>query len=184
MALAAKWFNWTKPILLEENKINIEAGRHPLQEIICQNEQFVANPVQSGGLGEHGDQNRPTSTSVREMTSIRQAPAVLTPSPKVHFLTGPNASGKSIYLKQVGLLAYMAHVGCFVSAAKAEIGVLDGIFSRLRTMDSVRGGMSSFATDVRQMSGALKSATGRSLILVDEFGKGTATVSRFLILFN
>lgn len=158
--------------------INIEAGRHPLQEIISTDEQFVANPVKSGGLGEHNQQHQHGALS-SQLTSIRQVSAVLTPSPKVHFLTGPNSSGKSVYLKQVGLLAYMAHVGCFVSADKAEIGVLDGIYTRLRTMDSIRGGMSSFATDVRQMAGALNMATGRSLVLVDEFGKGASTVSEF-----
>lgn len=182
--MAAKTFDWRKPTIIESNIINIEGGKHPLQEILDENSQFVPNPVRSGGFNEQAAQEQQRrASSQAPMTTIRQAQTVLTPYPKVHLLTGPNASGKSVYLKQVGLLAYMAHVGCFVPAVKAEIGVLDGIYSRLRTLDSVTGGMSSFAIDLRQMSGGLKQATGRSLILIDEFGKGTATVRSSFLRF-
>ncbi len=90
-------------------------------------------------------------------------------------LTGPNASGKSIYLKQIGLIVYMAQIGSFVPAKHARIGVVDGIFSRITTIESVEMEASSFMIDLRQVYFGLRYFTSKSLILLDEFGKGTLT---------
>ncbi|PIK34406.1 putative mutS protein-like 5-like [Apostichopus japonicus] len=92
---------------------------------------------------------------------------------KVKFLTGPNASGKSVYLKQVGLISFMAHIGSFVPAESATIGMLDGIYTRIHTQESISVGLSTFMIDLNQMATALKSATSSSLVIIDEFGKGT-----------
>ncbi|XP_063055890.1 mutS protein homolog 5 isoform X2 [Engraulis encrasicolus] len=94
---------------------------------------------------------------------------------KVKVLTGPNSSGKSIYLKQVGLIVFMALIGSDVPAKEAEIGLVDGIFTRMQSRESVSVGLSTFMIDLNQMSYAVKESTGNSLVLIDEFGKGTNT---------
>uniref|UniRef100_A0A8C1N3N5 MutS protein homolog 5 n=1 Tax=Cyprinus carpio TaxID=7962 RepID=A0A8C1N3N5_CYPCA len=101
---------------------------------------------------------------------------------KVKVITGPNSSGKSIYLKQVGLIVFMALIGSDVPAKEAEIGLVDGIFSRMHSRESVSVGLSTFMIDVNQMTHSLNHSTGDSLVLVDEFGKGTNTVDGLSLL--
>eukprot|EP00727_Mastigamoeba_balamuthi_P002034 m51a1_g11828 hypothetical protein (624) ;mRNA; r:431062-433764 len=91
-------------------------------------------------------------------------------------VTGPNSSGKSVFLQQVGLIAVMAHAGSFVSAQAATIGSIDALFSRSAAVESLQHGHSSFMSDCVQMSTMLSECTGESLLLVDEFGKGTEVV--------
>lgn len=88
-------------------------------------------------------------------------------------LTGPNYSGKSVYLKQVALIVFMAHVGSFVPAMSAKIGLTDKILSRITTRETVSRSQSAFMIDLQQVALALNSATRRSLLIIDEFGKGT-----------
>ncbi|XP_047676987.1 mutS protein homolog 5 isoform X3 [Tachysurus fulvidraco] len=101
---------------------------------------------------------------------------------KVKVITGPNSSGKSIYLKQVGLIVFMALIGSDVPAKEAEIGLIDGIFTRMQSRESVSVGLSTFMIDLNQMAQALNYSTGMSLVLVDEFGKGTNTVDGLSLL--
>ncbi|XP_060744144.1 mutS protein homolog 5 [Tachysurus vachellii] len=101
---------------------------------------------------------------------------------KVKVITGPNSSGKSIYLKQVGLIVFMALIGSDVPAKEAEIGLIDGIFTRMQSRESVSVGLSTFMIDLNQMAQALNYSTGISLVLVDEFGKGTNTVDGLSLL--
>ncbi|WKX98105.1 hypothetical protein Q1695_013642 [Nippostrongylus brasiliensis] len=96
-------------------------------------------------------------------------------SSRIKVFTGPNACGKSVYLKQVGLLVFLAHIGSFVPAEVAHIGIINKIFSRMYSVDSVLDGMSTFAKDLNQVSSALRRGDQRSLIIIDEFGKGTLT---------
>ncbi|KRY36909.1 MutS -like protein 5 [Trichinella spiralis] len=145
MALTAREYNWVRPELVEENVIDITGSRHPLQELCTA--PFVNNSVKSDET-EFG---------------------------KMHVLTGPNACGKSVYLKQVGLLVYLAHIGSFVPASAARIGLVDRICTRLHSTGSINDGMSTFAADVKQVAMATKYATKKSLIIIDEFGKGTLT---------
>lgn len=101
---------------------------------------------------------------------------------KAMILTGPNACGKSVYLKQIGLIVYLAHMGSYVPADQAVIPIMDRIYSRIQTVESISLGLSSFMVDVNQMSLCLKSATPNSLILVDEFGKGTSDIDGLALL--
>ncbi|XP_003371791.1 MutS protein [Trichinella spiralis] len=150
MALTAREYNWVRPELVEENVIDITGSRHPLQELCTA--PFVNNSVKSDET-EFG---------------------------KMHVLTGPNACGKSVYLKQVGLLVYLAHIGSFVPASAARIGLVDRICTRLHSTGSINDGMSTFAADVKQVAMATKYATKKSLIIIDEFGKGTLTTMKVM----
>ncbi|XP_029098729.1 mutS protein homolog 5 isoform X3 [Monodon monoceros] len=101
---------------------------------------------------------------------------------RVKVITGPNSSGKSIYLKQVGLITFMALVGSFVPAEEAEIGAVDAIFTRIHSCESISLGLSTFMIDLNQVAKAVNNATERSLVLIDEFGKGTNTVDGLALL--
>ena len=92
---------------------------------------------------------------------------------KIMILTGPNACGKSVCLKQVGIICFLAHLGSWVPASEATIPIVDGIYTRIQTVDSIALGLSAFTVDLNQMSRALNNGSGHSLVLVDEFGKGT-----------
>ncbi|XP_034246125.1 mutS protein homolog 5-like [Thrips palmi] len=100
----------------------------------------------------------------------------------VKILTGPNASGKSVYLKQVAVIAYLAHTGSFVPARKAVIGVLDQIHTRIQTTESAASQLSAFVIDLRQMNTAVCMSTKSSLLVIDEFGKGTSEVDGLSLL--
>ena len=143
LALVGRDLNWVRPRMIRSGDIKIKKGRHPLQELTLPH-HFIGNDTAMGRTGG-----------------------------KTHLLTGPNSSGKSIYLKQVGLIVYLAHLGCFVPAKEAEIPVVDQIFTRIVTYDAVSLGISAFFCDLQQLSFALNNFTPRSLCLVDEFGKGT-----------
>jgi DNA mismatch repair protein MSH5 len=155
---------WTAPEMTDTNVLHIEGGRHPLQELVTPS--FIANDCfMVGGLGDH----------LREYAD--QSPSETTGSflefPSTVILTGPNHSGKSVYLKQIAIIVYLAHIGCFVPAEYARIGITDRILTRIATRESVACAESAFATDLRQVAFAMNFATRRSLVLIDEFGKGT-----------
>lgn len=96
-----------------------------------------------------------------------------TSAPSMLMMTGPNYSGKSVFLKQTALIVYMAHVGCFVPAAEATIGLTDKILTRIATRETVSKAHSTFMIDLHQVALATTLATNRSLVIIDEFGKGT-----------
>ncbi|XP_053619329.1 mutS protein homolog 5-like [Plodia interpunctella] len=100
----------------------------------------------------------------------------------VKILTGPNSSGKSVYMKQIGLIVYLAHIGSFVPAESATIGVVSHIHSRIQSTECVAAHMSAFLIDLRQMALALQESTSNSLIIIDEFGKGTSEVDGLSLL--
>ncbi|XP_006875647.1 PREDICTED: mutS protein homolog 5 isoform X2 [Chrysochloris asiatica] len=134
--------------------VRIQNGRHPLMELCART--FVPNSAECGG-----------------------------DSGRVKVITGPNSSGKSIYLKQVGLITFMALVGSFVPAEEAEIGAVDAIFTRIHSCESISLGLSTFMIDlnqVKRVAKAVNNATEQSLVLIDEFGKGTNTVDGLALL--
>ncbi|KAJ8114028.1 hypothetical protein OPT61_g3993 [Boeremia exigua] len=165
LAQGAKMYNLVRPRMTLENCIQIEKGRHILQEQTVP--AFVPNDTLIvGGAGDvvAADQQRGSS---------RSSSAIDEDGPSMLVLTGPNYSGKSVYLKQVALIVFMAHVGSFVPAESARIGLTDKILSRVTTRETVSRAQSAFMIDLQQISLALNLATHRSLLIIDEFGKGT-----------
>ncbi|XP_045524608.1 mutS protein homolog 5-like [Pieris brassicae] len=100
----------------------------------------------------------------------------------VKILTGPNSSGKSVYMKQIGLIVYLAHIGSFVPAECATIGIVSNIFTRIQSTECIAAHMSAFLIDLKQMALALQESSTNSLILVDEFGKGTSETDGLSLL--
>lgn len=135
------------PELTEGRTLQIEAGRHPVVEQLLVEEPFTANGIH---LGE-ADQ------------------------PDLLVLTGPNASGKSCYLRQIGLLQLLAQVGSWIPARSARLGICDRIFTRVGAVDDLAAGQSTFMVEMAETANILHHASDRSLVLLDEIGRGTAT---------
>nr|CAD2137755.1 unnamed protein product [Meloidogyne enterolobii] len=146
LSQVARKYNWICPKFVEETILSIKEARHPIAEHLCKTGTYVSNPIISS-----------------------------TEDGKIKILFGPNSSGKSVYLKMIGAIVYLASVGSFVPAYRATIGKISRIMSRLYTVDSVLDGMSSFANDLKQMSRAVARSDQNSLLIIDEFGKGTQT---------
>ncbi|XP_046958342.1 mutS protein homolog 5 [Lynx rufus] len=153
LASAARDYGYSRPRYSPQLLgVRILNGRHPLMELCART--FVPNSAECGG-----DKGR------------------------IKVITGPNSSGKSIYLKQVGLITFMALVGSFVPAEEAEIGAVDAIFTRIHSCESISLGLSTFMIDLnQQVAKAVNNATKQSLVLIDEFGKGTNTVDGLALL--
>ncbi|KAK5651755.1 hypothetical protein OQA88_11717 [Cercophora sp. LCS_1] len=157
LAMAAQAYNWTRPKMTLKNMLKIVDGRHPLQELLVPT--FIPNDCRlAGGDGPH--------CLLRTNDARAKRPSMLV-------LTGPNNSGKSIYMRQVALIVYLAHIGSYVPASRAVVGLTDRILTRIATRETVARDESAFLVDLKQAAFAVNFATRRSLILVDEFGKGT-----------
>lgn len=147
----------------------LTACSHPLQELTVPS--YVANDTFIvGGEGASGrcsgDVERSPAPSMAASYGTDDQPSML-------IMTGPNYSGKSVHIKQVALIVYMAHVGCFVPAEAAIIGLTDKILTRIATKETITRVQSAFMIDLQQVFKALSLATRRSLVIIDEFGKGT-----------
>ncbi|KAK2799306.1 MutS protein msh5 [Onygenales sp. PD_10] len=163
----ANLYKLIRPQITQDNSIVIKGGRHLLQELTVPT--FIPNDTLIvGGNGREAVSSSPSSQSL-ENSSVVAGPQ----GPSMLLLTGPNYSGKSVYLKQVALIVYMAHIGSFVPADSARIGITDKILTRITTRETVSKAQSSFMIDLQQISFALTLATERSLLIIDEFGKGT-----------
>ncbi|KAL1885536.1 hypothetical protein Plec18167_001030 [Paecilomyces lecythidis] len=166
MAQGAIIYKLVHPRMRNENVIRIKGGRHLLQELTVPS--YVPNDTSIlGGHGTHG------SPGINERLSGVIGSHEVYEGPSMLLLTGPNYSGKSVYMKQVALIVFLAHIGSFVPAESAEIGITDKILTRVTTRETVSKGQSTFMIDLQQISLALKMATNRSLLIIDEFGKGT-----------
>ncbi|MBR6119866.1 MAG: DNA mismatch repair protein MutS [Oscillospiraceae bacterium] len=138
--------NYCRPEVDLSAAIEISAGRHPVVEKTLQGSLFVPNDTAMDGRRE-----------------------------RVAVITGPNMAGKSTYMRQVALIVLMAQMGSFVPAASARIGVVDKIFTRIGASDDLAAGQSTFLVEMSEMADILKNATPRSLLILDEIGRGTAT---------
>ncbi|MDV3349732.1 DNA mismatch repair protein MutS [Leptothoe sp. LEGE 181152] len=157
LAELAIYQGYCRPDIVQDRTLAIEAGRHPVVEQSLPAGFFVPN---STGLG-YG-----------ETPDGRGGKAH---PPDLIILTGPNASGKSCYLRQVGLIQLMAQVGSFVPAKSAVLGVCDRIFTRVGAVDDLATGQSTFMVEMNETANILNHATPHSLVLLDEIGRGTAT---------
>lgn len=147
LAELAVYQDYNRPEIIEERVIKIKNGRHPVVEKLLGFGMFVPNSTYLG------DQN----------------------SPDLIVLTGPNASGKSCYLRQVGLIQLMAQIGSFIPAESAKLSICDRIFTRVGAVDDIGTGQSTFMVEMNETANILNHATNKSLVLLDEIGRGTAT---------
>src|SRR5213080_304318 len=146
LAETARLFNYCRPTLNESLRLVIKDGRHPVLDQNLVEEQFV-----------------PTDTKL-DSENMRLAKG-----------TGPNMAGKSTYIRQVALITLMAQIGSFVPAANAEIGLVDRIFTRVGANDNLARGQSTFMVEMNETSNIVNNATERSLVILDEIGRGTST---------
>ncbi|KAL2920372.1 hypothetical protein HK105_200445 [Polyrhizophydium stewartii] len=178
LAEAAARFNYVCPTMTEEPIVHIEQGRHPLQELCV--ETFIANDTHLGceGCG-HGIETVAAASSAdaagTAALDTTAADETGQACPRAMLLTGANFSGKSVYLHQVALITIMAHAGSFVPAASATIGLTDRVLTRIQSDDSVSARKSTFLIDLHQAAAAMHNSSPRSLVVLDEFGKGTTS---------
>jgi DNA mismatch repair protein MutS len=147
LAEVAATGGWCRPELSDGRELVIEAGRHPVVEQLLVEEPFTANDLSLAAPG----------------------------APDLLVLTGPNASGKSCYLRQTGLLQVLAQIGGWVPARSARLGIADRLFTRVGAVDDLASGQSTFMVEMAETANILHHATPRSLVLLDEIGRGTAT---------
>ena len=155
-AEAAVEYNYIKPVVNESSKIEIYDSRHPVVErILPPGEKFTSNDYNLDSVGD-----------------------------QIIILTGPNMAGKSVYLRQLGLLVLLAQIGSFIPASKAEIGIVDRIFTRVGASDNITAGESTFLVEMQEAANILNNATSKSLILLDEIGRGTSTFDGLSIAWS
>lgn len=158
---------------LLQNNGHTDSARHPLQELTVPS--YVANDtflVGGPGLNEP-TQELDGDCESTQLNTQRKIDNEDVDGPSMLMMTGPNYSGKSVYLKQIALIVYLAHVGCFVPAERATIGLTDNILTRIATRETVSRFQSAFMIDLQQAALAMTLASHRSLVIIDEFGKGT-----------
>lgn len=164
LAEVAVYQGYCRPNMIEGREITIIDGRHPVVEQSLPSGFFVPNSTQLG---------RREAEFSAGSTELAASEEHLCPD--LIILTGPNASGKSCYLRQVGLIQLMAQVGCFVPAKEATLGICDRIFTRVGAVDDLATGQSTFMVEMNETANILNHATAKSLVLLDEIGRGTAT---------
>lgn len=163
---------YCRPEMLSGREINIIDGRHPVVEQSLPAGFFVPNSTQ---LGQESLVSSHLSLADNQEQITNDQGQMTNDNPDLIILTGPNASGKSCYLRQVGLIQLMAQIGSFVPARLAKLGICDRIFTRVGAVDDLATGQSTFMVEMNETANILNHATSRSLVLLDEIGRGTAT---------
>ncbi|HRL57432.1 MAG TPA: DNA mismatch repair protein MutS, partial [Lachnospira sp.] len=146
LSVVAQQYNYVKPAINEKGIIDIKNGRHPVVEKMIRNDMFVAN------------------NTYLDNTKNR-----------ISIITGPNMAGKSTYMRQTALIVLMAQIGSFVPAQEANIGIVDRIFTRVGASDDLASGQSTFMVEMTEVANILRNATPKSLLILDEIGRGTST---------
>ena len=146
LALVAERNNYVRPKINEKGVIDIKEGRHPVVERMIPNEMFISNDT-------YLDDKKH----------------------RISIITGPNMAGKSTYMRQTALIALMAQIGSFVPAKSANIGLSDRIFTRVGASDDLASGQSTFMVEMTEVANILRNATSKSLLILDEIGRGTRT---------
>ncbi len=155
LAEVAQKNSYNRPIVNSEDKLLIKNGRHPVVEIQSNSVKFVPN-----------DTDLDTKDS------------------RMLIITGPNMAGKSTYMRQVALITLMAQIGSFVPASEAVIGVVDRIFTRVGASDDLASGQSTFMVEMSELANIINNATSRSLLVLDEIGRGTSTFDGLSIAWS
>jgi DNA mismatch repair protein MutS len=146
LALTASQNHYTKPLINDQDRLSIEDGRHPVVEKLIKGERYVPNTI--------------------EMDDVKN---------QVLLITGPNMAGKSTVLRQVALTVLMAQMGSFVPARKASLCIMDRIFTRVGALDNLSSGQSTFMVEMEETANIVNNATQKSLVILDEIGRGTST---------
>ena len=146
LAAVAVQRGYCRPEITLGNEISITDGRHPVVEVMLKDALFVPNDTSIGGSND-----------------------------QVSIITGPNMAGKSTYMRQVALIVLMAQIGSFVPARSARLGLVDRVFTRIGASDDLASGQSTFMVEMSEVASILKYATSRSLLILDEIGRGTST---------
>lgn len=146
LSVVAQQYNYVKPAINEKGIIDIKNGRHPVVEKMIRNDMFVANNTYLDNAKNH-----------------------------ISIITGPNMAGKSTYMRQTALIVLMAQIGSFVPAQEANIGIVDRIFTRVGASDDLASGQSTFMVEMTEVANILRNATPKSLLILDEIGRGTST---------
>lgn len=152
LAEVAIKYNYVRPQINDSGNLTILAGRHPVVELMLDDAQFVPNDTQLN-----------------------------TGDTYIALITGPNMGGKSTYQRQVALITLMAQIGSFVPATSAEIGVVDRIFARVGASDDLASGYSTFMMEMQECNNAMQLATAKSLVIIDELGRGTSNLEGMAI---
>ena len=155
LAERALTLDYVRPVMSKETDIQIKEGRHPVVEQLMENERFVPN---DSILNQDDHQ--------------------------LILITGPNMAGKSTYIRQVALITILAHMGSFVPAREAKIGLVDRVFTRVGASDDLARGRSTFMVEMQETANILNQATDRSLIILDEIGRGTSTYDGISIAWS
>ena len=146
LALVAERSNYVRPKINEQGVIDIKDGRHPVVEKMIPNDMFISNDTY--------------------LDDKKQ---------RISIITGPNMAGKSTYMRQAALIVLMAQLGSFVPASSANIGLVDRIFTRVGASDDLASGQSTFMVEMTEVANILRNATSKSLLILDEIGRGTST---------
>ena len=146
LALVAQRNNYVRPKINNSGVIDIKNGRHPVVEQMIENDMFIANDTYLDNQKK-----------------------------RISIITGPNMAGKSTYMRQTALIVLMAQIGSFVPAEKANIGIVDRIFTRVGASDDLASGQSTFMVEMTEVANILRNATSKSLLILDEIGRGTST---------
>jgi DNA mismatch repair protein MutS len=178
-AEAARLHNYCRPQIGKEGVVFIREGRHPVLEQSLSEERFVPNDadIASSALPADPSQLREplTPNPSPHRTGRGEAGDGERGLPQIVLITGPNMAGKSTYIRQVALLVLLAHTGSFIPAKEARIDLVDRIFTRIGASDDLARGQSTFMVEMCETADILNNATARSLIILDEIGRGTST---------
>jgi len=166
-AEVARHFNYTRPEVRDAGQLLIRDGRHPVLDQALTEERFVPNDTELGTQLPIADGCAPAPQS-----AIGNRKSEM---PQVALITGPNMAGKSTYIRQVALLTLLAHTGSFLPAASARVDLVDRIFTRIGASDDLARGQSTFMVEMSETANILNNATARSLLILDEIGRGTST---------
>jgi len=171
-AETARLHSYCHPQVGDEGVLNVRDGRHPVLEQQLVEERFVPNDT---GLASMGRAGSPLPVAESQTSPEPRRAEDCAPYPQIALITGPNMAGKSTYIRQVALLTLLAHTGSFVPAAEARIDLVDRIFTRIGASDDLARGQSTFMVEMTETANILNNATPRSLIVLDEIGRGTST---------